>query len=245
MFVTSMFGLNPYSTETLTAKSMIFIRNILLTFLLIGCGGTKESENKEVPDQKNTKELQAKTEEKKVILFYGNSITAGYQLDMDQAFPAIIQERIDSLGLNYETINAGLSGETSAGGKSRIDWVLRTVPDIFFLELGANDGLRGLPLDETIKNLQDIIDSVKEENPTVKIIIAGMMVPPNLGTDYSKEFQNIFASLAEVNDAVLIPFVLEGVAGNPDLNLSDGIHPTPEGHEIVAETVWEYLEPLL
>jgi acyl-CoA thioesterase-1 len=224
---------------------MIYIRNILLTLVLIGCGSVKESEKKEGKDQKDRKEVQTQTEEKKVILFYGNSITAGYQLDMDQAFPAIIQKRIDSLGLNYETINAGLSGETSAGGKSRIDWVLRTVPDIFFLELGANDGLRGLPLDETIKNLQDIIDAVKKENPNVKIIIAGMMVPPNLGTDYSQEFQKIFPTLAEANNAVLIPFVLEGVAGNPELNLSDGIHPTPEGHELVAETVWDYLRPLL
>ncbi|SNT38163.1 acyl-CoA thioesterase-1 [Ekhidna lutea] len=224
---------------------MTYIRNILLTLLLIGCGSTQESGNNESSDQKATKEVQSPAEEKKVILFFGNSITAGYQLDMDQAFPALIQERIDSLGLNYKTINAGLSGETSAGGKSRIEWVLQTVPDIFFLELGANDGLRGLPLDETIKNLQDIIDAVKNENPEVEIIIAGMMVPPNLGQGYSDKFSQIFPKLAEANDATLIPFVLEGVAGNPELNLSDGIHPTPEGHEIVADTVWKYLEPLL
>ena len=164
---------------------------------------------------------------------------------MDQAFPAIIQKKLDSLGFNYKAINAGLSGETSAGGKSRIEWVLKTRPDIFFLELGANDGLRGLPLDETYKNLQDIIDAVKKENPAVKIIIAGMMVPPNLGDDYTAEFKDLFPTLAEENDAIYIPFLLEGVAGNPELNLRDGIHPTPEGHEIVAETVWEYLEPLL
>ena len=122
---------------------------------------------------------------------------------------------------------------------------MRTIPDIFFLELGANDGLRGLALEETPKNLQAIIDKVKEANPEVKVIIAGMMVPPNLGQAYTEGFRNIFSSIAEKNDATLIPFVLDGVAGIPSLNLSDGIHPTPEGHQIVAETVWKYLQPLL
>lgn len=240
-----MFGHIAQLMGNHTAKTMTYIRNILFLLVLIGCGNTKESESNTSSSPKDEKEVRTQTEEKKVILFFGNSITAGYQLDMDQAFPALIQERIDSLGLNYKTINAGLSGETSAGGKSRIEWVLRTVPDIFFLELGANDGLRGLPLDETIKNLEAIIDAVKKENPEVKIIIAGMMVPPNLGQDYSKKFSQLFPKLAEANDATLIPFVLEGVAGNPELNLSDGIHPTPEGHKIVAETVWRHLEPLL
>ncbi|WP_420575705.1 arylesterase [Ekhidna sp.] len=222
------------------------VQIIFLTLLFIGCGQSKESKQKTGNDRKEEAAESVKSKgDKKVILFYGNSITAGYQLDMDQAFPALIQKRIDSLGLNYQTINAGLSGETSAGGKSRIDWVLRTVPDIFFLELGANDGLRGLPLEETYKNLQDIIDAVEKENPEVKIIIAGMMVPPNLGEDYTSEFKNLFPSLAKENDAIYIPFLLEGVAGNPELNLGDGIHPTPEGHKIVAETVWKYLKPLL
>ncbi|WP_425392364.1 arylesterase [Ekhidna sp.] len=222
------------------------VQIILLSALFFGCSTSKESESQQtLKKEQSAVETSAPKEEERIILFFGNSITAGYQLDMDQAFPAIIQEKIDSLGLNYKAINAGLSGETSAGGKSRIDWVLRTTPDIFFLELGANDGLRGLPLDETYKNLQDIIDAVKKENPEVEIIIAGMMVPPNLGDDYSKEFQQLFPKLSKENDAIYIPFLLEGVAGNPDLNLRDGIHPTPEGHEIVAETVWDYLKPLL
>ncbi len=222
------------------------VRNILFLFLLIGCSTTNDSTNSE-PATERSKSESAEVEDttEKVILFFGNSITAGYQLDMDQAFPALIQKRIDSLGMNYKAINAGLSGETSAGGESRIGWVLRTVPDIFFLELGANDGLRGLPLNETIKSLQAIIDAVKKENPEVKIIIAGMMVPPNLGEDYTNQFKNMFPDLAKKNDAIYIPFLLEGVAGIPELNLRDGIHPTPEGHEIVAETVWEYLSPLL
>ncbi|CAE7238498.1 unnamed protein product [Symbiodinium microadriaticum] len=143
-------------------------------------------------------------------MFFGNSITAGYQLDIDNAFPALIQDHLDSLGYSYQVINAGLSGETSASGVSRIDWVLRTVPDIFMLELGGNDGLRGLPLSETLKNLQLIIDAVQEKNPDVKLIIAGMEVPPNLGQDYTAEFRNLFPTLAENNNAVLIPFLLEG-----------------------------------
>lgn len=222
------------------------IKNILFLVLLISCSPANESPNSDSVTERSKSEssvIEETTE--KVILFFGNSITAGYQLDMDQAFPALIQKRIDSLGMNYKTINAGLSGETSAGGESRIGWVLRTVPDIFFLELGANDGLRGLPLNETIKSLQAIIDAVKKENPDVKIIIAGMMVPPNLGEDYTNQFKNMFPDLAKKNDATYIPFLLEGVAGIPELNLRDGIHPTPEGHEIVAETVWEYLSPLL
>ena len=217
----------------------------LLLLVLFGCGTstTNKEEAKESPTQ--TSESVTEETEKKAILFFGNSITAGYQLDIDQAFPALIQKRMDSLGLAYQAINAGLSGETSAGGKSRIGWVLRTIPDIFFLELGANDGLRGLPLEETVKNLQAIIDAVKKENPDVKVIIAGMMVPPNLGEDYTSKFSQLFADLANTNETSYIPFLLEGVAGNPELNLPDGIHPTPEGHKIVAETVWKILEPML
>lgn len=206
------------------------------------------------PDQKSQESAQTSVQDEvtsevvtndKIILFFGNSITAGYQLAVEQAFPAVIQGWLDSLDYNYRVVNAGLSGETTAGGKSRIDWVLRTVPDIFVLELGANDGLRGLPLEETPKNLQSIIDAVKKVNPDVKIIIAGMLVPPNLGQTYTSGFAEIFPKIATANDATLIPFILEGVAGNPELNLEDGIHPTPEGHQIVAETVWRYLSPLL
>ncbi len=218
---------------------------IFSLLILFNCGSSNSSkqEAKEVT-QKQSEPATPKNE-KSIILFFGNSITAGYQLDLDQAFPALIQKKIDSLGLAYQAVNAGLSGETSAGGKSRIDWVLRTVPDIFFLELGANDGLRGLPLEETEKNLQAIIDAVKTENPDAEIIIAGMMVPPNLGDDYTSKFTKLFADLSEKNQAVYIPFLLEGVAGNPELNLPDGIHPTPEGHEIVSQTVWQYLAPML
>jgi len=220
------------------------IRLIPVLLLALACSTPKS--NEETAKKMEDQEVASKQPtEKKTILFFGNSITAGYQLDMEVAFPALIQKKIDSLELNYTTINAGLSGETTAGGRSRINWVLRTVPDIFFLELGANDGLRGLPLEETPINLQAILDEVKKVNPDAKLIIAGMMVPPNLGVDYSKEFEDIFSNAAEQNGATLIPFILDGVAGVPELNLSDGIHPTAEGHQIIAETVWKYLEPLL
>ncbi len=184
-------------------------------------------------------------EDEKVILFFGDSLTAGLGLDQEQAFPNIIQDKIDESGKKYRVINAGLSGETSAGGLNRIDWVLKQPIDIFVLELGANDGLRGLPLESTRQNLQGIIDKVRSRYPKVKIIIAGMMVPPNMGEDYGTEFLKIYPDLAKANNAKLIPFLLKDVGGDPDLNLPDGIHPNIEGHQIVANNVWEVLKPLL
>ena len=181
----------------------------------------------------------------KVIMFFGNSLTAGYGLNQDSAFPSSIQQKIETTGKKYKVVNAGLSGETSAGGLNRITWVLNQPVDIFVLELGANDGLRGVQLESTIENLQGIVDKVKAKYPLAKIVIAGMMVPPNMGADYGNEFVKIFPELAQKNDAELIPFLLDGVAGDPDLNLADGIHPNMEGHKIVAETVWTVIEPLL
>jgi acyl-CoA thioesterase-1 len=190
--------------------------------------------------QTETKEtVQQQKADRKKIVFFGNSLTAGYGLDPEQAFPARIQAKIDSLNLDYEVINAGLSGETSSGGLTRIDWILQQHPDVFVLELGANDGLRGIPVASTKKNLQAIIDKVKAANPQVKLIIAGMMVPPNMGAQDGREFQ------ARDNGAVLIPFLLEGVAGDPNLNLPDGIHPTAEGHQLVANAIWSLIQPVL
>ena len=181
----------------------------------------------------------------KTILFFGDSITAGYGLSAEDAYPAHVEAALVKKGIEVKVVNAGLSGETSAGGLSRIDWILRQPIDIFVLELGANDGLRGLPLDQTRSNLQAIIDKVKAKNPDVKIVLAGMMVPPNLGKEYTTEFKNIYPSLAKTNNAVLIPFLLEGVAGDGNLNIADGIHPNVEGHKIVANTVLKRIEPLL
>lgn len=183
-------------------------------------------------------------ESPKVILFYGDSLTAGYGLSPDQAFPALVERTLNKSGKSAKVINAGLSGETSAGGVSRLDWILRQPIDIFVLELGANDGLRGLPINQTKKNLQTIIDKVKAKYPNAKIVIAGMMVPPNMGDDYANAFRKIFPELAKKNNATLIPFLLEDVAGNSKLNLGDGIHPNAEGHKIVAENVVTAIEPL-
>jgi acyl-CoA thioesterase I len=181
----------------------------------------------------------------KSVLFFGDSLTAGYGLSTEEAFPALIEKKLNKSGKSVKVVNAGLSGETSAGGLSRIDWVLRQPVDVFILELGANDGLRGLPLDQTEKNLQSIIDKVKAKSPKAKIVIAGMMVPPNLGGDYAGRFQRIFPTLAKKNNATLIPFLLQDVAGKDKLNLADGIHPNIEGHKIVADNVFKVLSPLL
>ncbi|MBN60739.1 MAG: arylesterase [Gemmatimonadetes bacterium] len=181
----------------------------------------------------------------RTVLFYGDSLTAGYGIDREQAFPALIQARIDSLGWDFEVFNAGLSGETSAGGLRRIDWILRQKVDVFALELGANDGLRGIDLKDTRANLQGIVDRVKAKYPDVVLVVVGMQMPPNLGPEYTAEFKGLYSSLAEQNGAALIPFLLAGVGDRPELNLPDGNHPTVAGHKVVAENVWAVLGPLL
>lgn len=181
----------------------------------------------------------------KVILFFGDSLTAGYGLSPEEAFPAWVEKDLSREGKKVSVVNAGLSGETSAGGLTRIDWILRQHIDVFILELGANDGLRGLPLDQTRNNLQAIINKVKNKYPKVRIVLAGMMVPPNMGKEYSTAFQNLYKELAQKNKAVLIPFLLEGVAGIEKLNQADGIHPNAEGHRIVAKNVEKVIKPIL
>lgn len=215
---------------------------VSLIMLFSGCNNDKKTADR---DQNNKDKESAAVVKKKTIVFFGNSLTAGYGLSPEEAFPALIQKKIDSLGLPYQVINAGVSGETSSGGKTRIDWILREPVDIFVLELGANDGLRGTPLSETKKNLQDIIDIVKAKYPDIKLVFAGMEIPPNMGQAYTTEFRNIYTDLAAKNNMTLIPFLLQGVGGEPDLNLEDGIHPNEEGHRIVAENVWRQLEKLL
>ena len=218
---------------------------LLLVFLLFSCGDNSEKEEAETIESDVVVEQAFKEEDKKLILFFGTSLTAGMGLDPNEGFPAVIQEKIDSLGMDYKVVNAGLSGETTASGSNRVDWVLNQEVDIFVLELGANDGLRGIPLEETRKNLQNIIDIVREKNPEVKIVLAGMQIPPNLGPEYTSDFKRMFPELVEENNIEFIPFLLEGVAGRPELNQEDGIHPTAEGQEILAENVWEVLKPML
>lgn len=204
------------------------------------------SRNGGSPTQAGNNDTTAIRQVKKTILFFGNSLTAGLGLESQHtSFPGIIQQRIDSLALPYRVINGGLSGETSAAGSERIDWLLNEQIDIFVLELGANDGLRGIPTDETRLNLQRIIDKVKTKYPDCKLVLTGMMVPPSMGGDYGKAFSAIFPALARENGMAFVPFLLENVAGEAELNQRDGIHPTEEGHRIIAANVWQVLESLL
>ena len=227
----------------------IFLKFCYFSFLLLilSCGSdtAKQKETmKKTPIKAKTKESENKTT--KTILFFGDSLSAGYGLeDINNSFPAVIQTKIDSLSLDYTVINSGLSGETTAGGKNRIDWVLNQKIDIFVLELGANDGLRGVPLKETRENLQAIINAVLKKNAGTKIILAGMQLPPNMGQDYTSAFRTIFPELAQKNKLYLIPFLLKDVGGIPSLNQADGIHPTVEGQKILANNVWTVLEPIL
>lgn len=219
---------------------------LLIMFLLAGCTSNGTSDKKASDTKSANINNSEQMQEKKNILFFGNSLTAGYGLDDPaDAFPAIIQQKIDSLGLPYKVINAGLSGETTAGGKSRIDWLLKQKVDVFVLELGANDGLRGIPVAETSRNLQAIVDKVKTKYPDAEMVLLGMEVPPNMGDSYVMEFRAIFRKVAEKNDMAFVPFLLEGVAGNTTLNLQDGIHPTAKGYKIVAENVWDVLKKVL
>jgi acyl-CoA thioesterase I len=221
----------------------IFFIAAAMAVVFAGCGEEKP---------KNTAETSAPAatttpppSNKKAIVFFGNSLTAAYNLSPEQGFPALIQLKIDSLGLPYTCVNAGLSGETTADGVNRIDWVLQQPMDVFVLELGGNDALRGLPITESVKNLQAIVDKVKAARPGCKIIIAGMLAPPNLGATYTNAFRDMYPALAQKNGALLIPFLLENVGGIPSLNLEDGIHPNVAGQKIVAETVWKVLKAAL
>lgn len=223
--------------------NMYKINLLLLTTLLFTCCNN----NKQKTGQSGEAGMDiTKKEKSKTILIFGNSLTAGYGLDdPSDAFPALIQNKIDSLKLPYKVINAGLSGETTAGGKNRINWLLKQKIDVFVLELGANDGLRGIPVSETSKNLQAIVDQVKARYPDAKQVLLGMEVPPNMGGTYVSQFRLIFRQIAEKNNMTFVPFMLEGVAGNVELNLRDGIHPTAKGYKIVAENVWAELKNVL
>lgn len=197
---------------------------------------SKEAVKKDSPDM---------TKPAKTILFFGNSLTAGYGLDPSESFPSLIQLKIDSLKLAYKVINAGVSGETSAGGNGRIDWILKQPVDVFVLELGANDGLRGIAVTETRRNLQAIIDKVKAKYPAATLVLAGMQVPPNMGQKYAGDFREMYPELAKKNNTGLVTFLLQGVGGIRNLNQADGIHPTAEGAKIVANNVWEVLQQVL
>ncbi|HVU34030.1 MAG TPA: arylesterase [Opitutaceae bacterium] len=181
------------------------------------------------------------------IVFFGDSLTAGYGLDDPEAeaYPALVQQKIEAAHLDWRVINAGLSGDTTAGGLHRVDWILRQPVGIFFLALGANDGLRGIDPDVTRRNLEEIVARVRSKAPNATIIIAGMRMPPSMGEDYTQRFQEVFPAVAAAAHTRLLPFLLEGVAGRPDLNQADAIHPNENGAKRVADTVWQMLRPLL
>jgi len=224
-------------------KTLIFL---LMCSFILACSNSNNQQSTQQKDNSVVLDTTTETTQMKTILFFGNSLTAGYGLDdPHDAFPGLIQLKIDSLGLPYKTINAGLSGETSSGGKERIDWLLKQKIDIFVLELGANDGLRGLPADETYKNLQTIIDKVKAAWPDCKMVLTGMLIPPSMGQRYSEDFKGVFIKLAKENNMEFVPFLLESVAGEVALNQGDGVHPTAEGQKILAENVWKILRPIL
>lgn len=230
------------STLVPPAAIKLIICLFILTFL-----GCNEANKVVVNPEDETEVLDPnKTDSStNVVLCFGNSITEGFGLESEQSYPSLLQNKMDSLGYPYSVVNAGISGETTSGGRGRLNWVLKQNVKIFILELGANDGLRGIPLSETKKNLQAIIDTVRFKIPEAKIVLAGMQIPPNLGQEYTNEFKNIFPELAKENKISIIPFLLEGVAGIPELNQKDGIHPTAEAQPKLVENVWEVLEPLL
>ncbi|GMQ82458.1 MAG: arylesterase [Rhodothermia bacterium] len=240
-------------------KSKLLYQLVLIGVLMAsGCSAPDKTETgleieeppKREPEEYNVKEPimdnspELKDDRYRVV-FLGNSITAGYGVDEEAAFPSLIQIRIDDEKLPFKIVNSGFSGDTSSGGLSRMNWLLRNPIDVLVLELGGNDGLRGIDLSLTRSNLEGIVDQTLEKYPECKLLIAGMMVPPNLGHEYAQTFREIYPWLSEKYDADLIPFILEGVGGVRELNQADGIHPTAEGHAIIAETVWKYLEPVL
>ncbi len=228
-----------------SSSTLPFLCTILFILLFLGCNNapTGEQQNEVREPSKEAEDQQGKKE--KVILFFGNSLTAGYGLEEEQSFPSLIQDRIDSLNMDYAVVNAGLSGETTAGGLGRIDWVLKQDINIFVLELGGNDVLRGLDLESTRTNLTGIVERVKTKDPGIKIVIAGMLAPPNMGEDYTDAFGKIYPVLAKQFGAEFIPFLLDGVGGHPEYNQGDGIHPNVEGARILRDNIWKVLEPML
>jgi len=223
-------------------RSVFFLAGALLyAGAITGC--TRDKAPVPPPDHHPT--VPPPAESGPSIVFLGTSITAGLGLDPSQAYPAVIQRRLDSLYLRYRVINAGVSGETSAGALQRIDWLLRQKPAILVIETGANDGLRGQDPGSTKANIQRIIDRVRDQSRGTRIVLAGMRTLPNMGGRYLREFVKIYPDLARANGLPLIPFILEGVGGVDSLNQADGIHPTPAGQRILAENVWQVLGPLV
>jgi len=220
------------------------MKNISLFLLFISLLGTGSFFYLKNNEGKNSEKMVIEQKkEEKIIVAFGDSLTAGYNLPEESSYPALLQKKIQEKNMNYRVINAGISGDTTTGGLARIDWVLNAKPEIVILELGANDAFRVVPPERIRENLEKIVEKLKQKK--VKILLAGMKAPRNLGLDYAKKFDQIYPALAEKYDLALIPFFLTQVAMKPDLNLDDGIHPNEQGYQIVADTVWKKLEKML
>jgi acyl-CoA thioesterase I len=208
------------------------MRNLLMWCLLMAAGGALSAQ-----DAGNANSA------KKRVLILGDSITAGYGLDPEEAYPALLQKKIDAAGLPYTVKNAGVSGDTSAGGLRRIDWALgKEGADVLVVALGGNDGLRGISPKQTSENLAGIIDKARAKNPAITVVLAGMEMPSNMGGEYTAEFKAVFPKVASEKKAALVDFLLAGVGGDDKLNQPDRIHPNAEGQRIVAENVWKVLQ---
>jgi acyl-CoA thioesterase I len=232
----------------LNIQNMILRHCSMLAFCLIfmACSQPEKEANIVVNPAETGQPAANQSKKKKTIIFFGDSLTAGYGLEnVKSGYVSLVQQRMDSLGLDYHAVNAGLSGETSAGGNERVDWVIRTPVDIFVLELGGNDALRGVQTEETLKNLGSIITKVKTKYPEAKVVLAGMQAPPNMGQAYTQKFSAMYPNLAKEHGATLIPFILANVGGIPDLNQGDRIHPNEKGQYILRENVWKVMAPLL
>ncbi|MEX2153258.1 MAG: arylesterase [Gemmatimonadaceae bacterium] len=235
------------------------LKKYALLLIVLGCGGGKPTNRDSAIAQGSVPEAGStalapstknpapgpKYAPGSIIVFAGTSLTAGYGLDPDSAYPQIIQRKLDSAGLKFDVVNAGVSGETSSGLLRRLRWLLREPFEVFVIETGANDGLRGIPVETMASNIQQIIEGVRTARPRAQIMLIQMEAPPNLGTDYTRRFREVFPELAKRNGVILLPFLLENVAGLRHLNQGDGMHPNDEGERIVAENVWKALRPLL
>jgi acyl-CoA thioesterase-1 len=229
--------------------------NTLILLLVLGCAREKAAPDADAPNpQATTADTAASAlgpgtnpapAQQRTILFVGTSLTAGYGLEPDSAYPQQIQRMIDSAGFAYQVVNAGVSGETSSGLLRRLDWLLRQPFDIVVIETGANDGLRGIPVETMQQNIQQIIERVRAARPSARIALIQMEALPNLGRSYTQRFRDVFPEVAKRNSVVLLPFLLDGVAGRRELNQPDGIHPDYAGERIVTQNVWRALRPLL
>lgn len=210
---------------------------LIMSAMLVSCG-----ESPPDPAREFNSEPEPMEDDRPVILFVGDSLTAGFQLDPSVAYPELIQQKLDAAGLSARVVNAGVSGDTSADGRSRIQWLLRQPVDTLVLALGANDALRGQPTANLQANLSAILEATRERNPDVLLVVAGIRMPTNYGPEYTAALDQVFLNVAQEFGALLIPFLLEGVGGQAHLNLADGIHPNAAGHEIIAALVWDHLK---